>query len=80
MKRVLAFVTLALFLAGTSALAQNQTTEDVTIYDFPDANIEGTTVTPEGVTITSRKNGSERSLIRIRNHFVFEMLKSVENI
>jgi hypothetical protein len=37
-------------------------------------------VRPDGELTVVRKKGKQRSLIRVRQHFVPEMLKSVEDI
>ncbi len=52
----------------------------VTEYDFEDDVVEGSFVRPEGEFINSRKNRQQNSLIRIRENFLPEMLKSAEDI
>ena len=52
----------------------------VTEYDFEDDVVEGQFVRPEGEFINSRKNRQQNSLIRIRENFLPEMLKSAEDI
>jgi hypothetical protein len=52
----------------------------VTEYDFEDDVVEGKFVRPEGEFINSRRNRQQNSLIRIRENFLPEMLKSAEDI
>ncbi len=80
MKRVLALVSLSLFLAGTNVMAQQNQTQDVTTYKFSDNLVEGDLIAPGGDIVTTRTPGRERSLIRIRTQFVDALLKSVENL
>ncbi len=51
-----------------------------TEYDFEDDVVEGSFVRPEGEYIESRRRGRYSSLIKIRENFVPEMLKSAEDI
>ena len=51
-----------------------------TEYDFDDDLVEGSFVKPEGDYLSSRRGGRHSSLIRIRENFVPEMLKSAEDI
>lgn len=51
-----------------------------TEFDFEDDVVEGSFVRPEGDYIDSRRGGRYSSLIRIRENFVPEMLKSAEDI
>lgn len=82
-------------LLGTVSLAAAQDTdEDVIVdpnnpgvvykkkteFDFEDDVVEGSFVRPEGDYIDSRRGGRYSSLIRIRENFVPEMLKSAEDI
>ena len=58
------------------SLAYKKTTE----YDFEDDVVEGSFVRPEGEYIDSRRGSRQNSLIKIRENFVPEMLKSAEDI
>jgi hypothetical protein len=81
MKQVMGFVCFigaALFM-GTAAAADEKPL-DVTKYEFEDANVEGGLPGTNGVQVTVRPRGRERSLIRVRTHFIPEMFKSVESI
>ena len=51
-----------------------------TSYDFEDDLVEGELVRPEGEFIDTRKKSKHSSLIRIREHFIPEMLRSVNDI
>jgi hypothetical protein len=65
-------------LAGTLVSAQEYA--DQTEYSFDDDVVEGDLVRPDGEMTVVRKQGKQRSLIKVREHFVPEMLKSVEDI
>ena len=51
-----------------------------TVYDFEDDVVEGAFVRPEGEYLDSRRAARHSSLIKIRESFVPEMLKSAEDI
>ncbi len=51
-----------------------------TSYDFEDDLVQGDLVRPDGENLLVRRRGARDSLIRIREHFIPEMLKSVENL
>ncbi len=63
-----------------SATVIAQTDSDVTEYRFDDDIVEGDLLQPDGATIPVRKLDDTPSLVKVRGHFVPEMLKSVENI
>ena len=84
------FVTLAAFAAislmGSSAFAQSRAgaqqaqaarTQE---FNFTDELVQGQLVRPDGESTRVRRRAAGISLIRIREHFVPEMLKSVENL
>ena len=82
MKKVLAVLVFGL-VAGvqTSALGQEKEKGgDSTTYDFEDDLVQGDLVRPDGENLIVRRKGAHQSLIRIREHFVPEMLKSVEDL
>lgn len=54
--------------------------ENTTSYDFEDDLVQGDLVRPDGENLMVRRRGARESLIRIREHFVPELLKSVENL
>jgi hypothetical protein len=51
-----------------------------TVYDFDDDTVEGDLVRPDGEMIDSTKKAKHSSLIKIRENFIPEMLKSVESL
>jgi len=67
-----------IMLCATTLMAQDYA--DTTEYSFDDDVVEGDLVRPDGEMTVVRKQGKQRSLIKVRQHFVPEMLKSVEDI
>ena len=53
---------------------------DTTTYDFEDDLVQGDLVRPDGENLMVRRRGARESLIRVREHFISELLKSVENL
>ncbi len=51
-----------------------------TSYDFEDDLVEGDLLKPEGEVLGSRAKTKHSSLIKIRENFIPEMLKSVNDI
>lgn len=51
-----------------------------TIYDFEDDTIRGTLTKPESEFVDSRRRAKGKSLIKIRQHFVPELLRSVDHL
>lgn len=81
MKKLTAFTCAALFLlCGWAALADDNYEKGVTEYSFDDENVLGDLIGPGGDLITTRHPGKQRSLIKVRRHFIPEMFKSVEDI
>ena len=90
MKKWIAIAILgALTLVAVPALAQDAPAggggggeggAGTTTYDFEDDLVTGDLVRPDGELLNVRRRGSRSSLIRIREHFIPEMLKSVENL
>jgi hypothetical protein len=86
-KRLVALLAFAaLTTGGTAAWAQTagapqgsgaQRTQE---FNFTDEIVQGQLVRPDGESTRVRRRGPGISLIRIREHFVPEMLKSVENL
>ncbi len=62
------------------ASAQDGGGEAATTYDFEDDLVTGDLVRPDGEMLNVRRRGRRASLIRVREHFIPEMLKSVENL
>ncbi|MCP4604295.1 MAG: hypothetical protein GY847_27870 [Proteobacteria bacterium] len=71
--------TILLFMTGVVS-AQGVKYSEKTEYSFDDDVVTGDLVRPDGELTVVRKKGKERSLIRVRQHFIPEMLKSVENL
>jgi len=67
----------AVALFGPVAMAQEGET---TTSDFEDDLVQGDLVRPDGELLNVRRRGRRASLIRVREHFIPEMLKSVENL
>jgi hypothetical protein len=81
MERMLAIAIAAAFmLIGGGATAQDGVAEDVTEYFMDVDSVEGTTLFPSEGLVTVRHHGKSKSLIKVRRHFVVEMIKTVENI
>lgn len=51
-----------------------------TVYDFDDDLVEGDLVRPDGEFVDTRKGAKHSSLIKIRENFIPEMIKSAEDI
>jgi hypothetical protein len=71
-------------LLTSAALAQDapapRGSGEATSYDFEDDLVQGDLVRPDGENLMVRRRGARESLIRVREHFVNELLKSVENL
>lgn len=82
MAKRLLFLAFALSVLSVPALAQDAPAggENTTSYDFEDDLVQGDLVRPDGENLMVRRRGARESLIRIREHFVPELLKSVENL
>ena len=77
------FVFAALLLGSLSfaspSFAQDGPAAETT-YDFEDDLVSGDLVRPDGEQLIVRRRGRRASLIQIREHFIPEMLKSVEDL
>jgi hypothetical protein len=62
------------------AFAQDKADDKATTYDFDDDLVTGDLVRPDGELLSVRRRGNRASLIQIREHFIPEMLKSVEDL
>jgi hypothetical protein len=90
MKKVMFIAVFVGLMAGSSALAQEKGGEaapapaggdkSATSYDFEDDLVTGDLVRPDGELLSVRRRGNRASLIQIREHFIPEMLKSVEDL
>lgn len=85
-KRLLLIASALLMLAGSAAAQEAEAPPagggdgNTTSYDFEDDLVQGDLVRPDGENLMVRRRGARESLIRIREHFVPELLKSVENL
>lgn len=68
------------FLVGVAAVGAQEGGGASTTYDFEDDLVQGDLVRPDGENLMVRRRGARESLIKIREHFVPELLKSVENL
>lgn len=83
MKKVSLLLLCVLTLTGLVATASAQEEGGgaaATTYDFEDDLVQGDLVRPDGENLMVRRRGARESLIKIREHFVPELLKSVENL
>ncbi len=90
LKRVATVLTLSLLVAGT-AIAQKQPKggakagkdggyQKVKTYDFSGDTIDGDLVKPDGEFVDTRKLAEHTSLIRVRQDFIKEIVKSAEDL
>jgi len=80
MKRILAIAAAGVFLLSLGTASAQVQYAERTEYSFDDDVVQGDLVRPDGELTVVRKKGKQRSLIRVRQHFIPEMLKSVEDI
>jgi hypothetical protein len=84
MKKLSAWLLCVVVLAGGIAASASAQEEGgggaATTYDFEDDLVQGDLVRPDGENLMVRRRGARESLIKIREHFVPELLKSVENL
>jgi hypothetical protein len=66
--------------ADAPAPAADKGGAGTTAYDFEDDLVTGDLVRPDGELLSVRRRGNRASLIQIREHFIPEMLKSVEDL
>ncbi len=81
---------LAVGVMGVSgvALAQDRVIQEedrvvykkTTVVDFNDVTLEGELTKPEGSYMLNRRRSNFNSLIRLRDNFVPELQKSVDNL
>lgn len=90
MKRFMVAALLSVGILGVSGVAQAQDTviqeadkvvyKKKTVVDFNDVTLEGELTKPEGAYSMSRKRTSFSSLINMRDNFLPELQKSVDNL
>jgi hypothetical protein len=83
------WMALAVFAAALSTGVAGASAQDeakaaapagATTYDFEDDLVSGDLVRPDGELLSVRRRGNRASLIQIREHFIPEMLKSIEDL
>jgi hypothetical protein len=80
-KWLLGIIMMGIFILGEGQLfAQKVKYKSETVYDFEDDIVEGDLVRPDGEMAVVRRKARTSTLIRVRKHFIPEMLKSVENL
>ena len=79
MKGIFAIVFISVSIFSASLVSAQEYAEK-TEYSFDDDVVTGDLVRPDGEMTVVRKRGKERSLIHVRQHFIPEMLKSVEDL
>lgn len=83
-KAVFAAVAALVMVAGSAVAFAQQAAGSQPVrtqeFSFTDELVSGQLVRPDGESTRLRRRGPGISLIRIREHFVPEMLKSVENL
>jgi hypothetical protein len=89
-RKIYGLLAAALLLTATGAPAFAQkaaapaggdvTYKSKTVYDFDDDTVEGDLVRPDGEFVDTRKGAKHSSLIKIRENFIPEMIKSAEDI
>jgi hypothetical protein len=88
MKKFAAVAVFAAALIAGGAQAQDEESKPAggggaagaTTYDFEDDLVTGDLVRPDGELLSVRRRGNRASLIQIREHFIPEMLKSIEDL
>ena len=90
MQKLLGLIAIVLVVAAGSGSARAQekkggdnakgSTPKVKVYDFSGDTIEGDLIRPEGTTVDARDFAKHSSLIRIRKHFIPEIIKSAEDL
>jgi hypothetical protein len=76
---VFASLIVGISMMGAQVSAQGVPAAETT-YDFEDDLVTGDLVRPDGEQLIVRRRGRRASLIQIREHFIPEMLKSVEDL
>jgi hypothetical protein len=79
-KVVIVVGSFAALIAPVAAQDKERSGGEATSYDFEDDLVQGDLVRPDGENLLVRRRGARESLIRVREHFVNELLKSVENL
>ena len=74
-------IIVAMLLPGMTATAEPPTpAEDITQYAFEDDLVHGDLVGTDVEVLHVRSPGERKSLIRVREHYIDRLLKSIENL
>ena len=65
---------------GKAAAPASSGYQKVKTYDFSGDTIDGELVKPDGEFVDTRKSAEHTSLIRVRQDFIKEIVKSAENL
>jgi hypothetical protein len=76
------FLTLSLLAPPQDAdeVARKGKSAGATVYDFEDDNVDGEVLSPTGANISSRGRSKHASLIKIRPHFIPELIKLANDV
>ena len=66
--------------ADDSREASSNRPEEVTTYRFEDDLVQGDLLRPDGEVLRVRRRRAAGSLIRVREHFIDQLLKTAENL
>lgn len=81
MKNVIAVLATSLIFSANPALANDSDDGfEPTVYAFDDEFVGGDTVGSKGEILLTRRGFDRESLVRIRQHFIPELLKSIEQL
>jgi len=80
MKRLFVWVVAWLMLAGSAAVADDVRSDGDVEYFMDTADVHGEVVSPTGALVRGGIRYKQHSLIKVRRHFVVQMLESVEDI
>jgi hypothetical protein len=83
MRNIVIAIASILLLSGVAAAqpaGDKAPAGKVKVYDFSGDTIEGDLVKPEGSNVDARDFAKHSSLIRIRQHFIPEIIKSAEDL
>lgn len=79
--RTLRSFALTSFVFGTMAFSSVALAQEAQTFDFSDGeSVSGNLMRPDGEIIDVPRTGRRPSLIRIRENFIPEMLRSAENL
>ena len=79
-KKLVQTIAVAAVMAFSGTALAQKGDAGTTTYDFEDDLVTGDLVRPDGDSLFGKVAGKRTTLIRIREHFIPEMLKSVEDL